>query len=325
MRWYDASELTIEGKAWENTKGFYHRLPEGVENFVNERLWKLSMCPSGMSVHFSTKSSSLSVKWDGAADTAGFSGVDLYVRHEGEWRWLSVGSPSSQEINERCLFEGLSEEERDYMLYLPLFHQLQKLEIGIPDNFELKATKPRKANPIVFYGTSITQGSRASRAGMCYSAILGRRLDTPVINLGFSGNGDMAPNVIELLCEIDPEVYVLDCLPNMWASDIKERLEPAVKKLRDTRPDVPVILVEMFYCDAFLKRDRSERYKNSNKTQHEIYKKLIREGVGNLHYIKGENLIGTDGEATIDGTHYTDVGYMRYSDKLFKPLSKLIG
>src|SRR6185436_7835587 len=101
-----------------------------------------------------------------------------------------------------------------------------------------------RSKPIVFYGTSITQGGCASRPGMVHTAIVGRRLEMPVINLGFSGNGRMEQEVTDLLTEIDAAVYVIDCLPNMSAKDVEEKTEPLVRTLRKARPTTPILLVE---------------------------------------------------------------------------------
>ena len=87
---------------------------------------------------------------------------------------------------------------------------------------------------------------------MCYSSILGRWLDNPVINLGFSGNGIMEPEVIDLLCELDPVLYVLDNMPNMKEQDINKREESAIRKLKTAHPETPIVLIDnMLYCNAF--------------------------------------------------------------------------
>jgi len=329
LYWYNAGNLTIEGKGWKNTESFYDRLPAKAKGMVRYPVWELSRCSAGISIHFSTNSSSLAVKWDGVSSmnhmtALGVSGLDLYVKHDGQWKWLAVGRPT-QKQNESQLFTDIPSESRDYILYLPLYNPIHQIELGIPGSFELKATAPRKKKPIVFYGTSITQGGCASRPGMCYSAILGRWLDNPTINLGFSTNGIMEPEVIDLLCELDPILYVLDNMPNMDESSINEREESAIRKLRSAHPKTHIVLIDnLLYCDAFLKKDRMNRYTSSNMSQYVIYEKMIQEGMENLHYIKDDALIGTDGEATVDGTHFTDLGYMRFSESLIDPLKKLI-
>ena len=79
---------------------------------------------------------------------------------------------------------------------------------------------------------------------MAIPAILGRRFHRPTINLGFSGNGAMDPEVVELMAELDPAVYCIDCLPNMDPAAVRERTAPLVERLRAARPQTPILLVE---------------------------------------------------------------------------------
>lgn len=320
VAWHDAVGFTIEGRGWHTTASTYERLPEKARDFVTEKHWKHAECPAGVTVRFSTNSPTLFVKWDGLEGQQEFSsgGMDLYVRHDGKWRWLGYTK------GQKPLFDQLPVQDREYRLYLPLFYQVQRVELGITKGFQIKAVPPSTQAPIVFYGTSITQGSRASRAGMTYSAILGRWLDWPVLNLGFSGSGDMGPQFMDLLCELKAKAFVLDCLPNMTAPQVLERAETAIRKLRAAHTEVPIVMVEMVYGDAFLKPHRMARSTDSNQAQHAVFQKLVREGVEHLHYLPAERLLGTDGEATIDGTHYTDLGYMRFSKKLYPLLKSLV-
>ena len=332
LEWIDARTLTIEGKGWSETEDFFHRLPAKAKGVVREPVWELSRHTAGISVHFTTDSPTLAVRWDsvGVMDhmpATGVSGLDLYVRHDGKWRWLSIAR-SPEPMREAELFRGLPAEKREYILYLPLYATLNTLELGVPKESELEPAPPRNLKPIVFYGTSITQGGCASRPGMCYTAILGRRFDRPTINLGFSGNGIMEPEMVDLLCELDPAVYVLDNLPNMQADRVNQVSEDGLRKLRKARPDTPIILVDnILYCDAYLKSSRMERYQRANAAQFAIYEKLLSEGVKGLFYVRDGDvsLIGDDGEATVDGTHLTDLGYMRFSDALTPHLEKALG
>ena len=153
------------------------------------------------------------------------------------------------------------------------------------------------------------------RPGMAYPAILGRRLDRAIINLGFSGNGRAEPEMASFLAELDPAAYVLDCLPNLGGNDV-ERLEVFVNILRQRHPATPIFLVEnLEYPDGIIIPARKMSYEKANQTLHEIYTRLSRTD-GNLHYFPGRNLIGTDGEATVDGVHPTDLGAMRMADQM---------
>jgi lysophospholipase L1-like esterase len=150
---------------------------------------------------------------------------------------------------------------------------------------------------------------------MAYPAILARRLDLPHINLGFSGNAWSEPEIARLLAELDPSVYVLDPLPNMTAQMVTERTEAFIKILREAHPNTPIVLVENLpYPDGDLVDSRRERYSNANARLLEIFKRLRKARDKNLFYVPGSKLIGADGEGTVDGTHPTDLGFMRMAE-----------
>ena len=44
------------------------------------------------------------------------------------------------------------------------------------------------------------------------------------------------------------------------------------------------------------------------------YETLIADKVPHLHYLSGDKLIGDDGEGTVDGSHPTDLGFLRQAD-----------
>jgi hypothetical protein len=160
---------------------------------------------------------------------------------------------------------------------------------------------------------------------MVHSAILGRRFQFPHINLGFSGNGRMEPELADLLAELDPSVYVLDCLPNMDAAEVRERVEPFVRKLRSARPRTPIVLVEdRSYADSFLVASKRERNDTSRLALRATFENLKKSGVKDLHCLKGADLLGDDGEGTVDSSHPNDLGFMRQADAFAKVLGPLL-
>jgi lysophospholipase L1-like esterase len=190
-------------------------------------------------------------------------------------------------------------------------------------------TKPQKAlfqhrPPVVFYGTSITQGASAMRPGMAYSNILSRSLNIETINLGFSGNGKMEKELAEVLSEIKASCYVIDCGGNLTPQIARERTLPFIRYLKKQHPDVPVLLVEhlIFPTSRFVKETklRIDSINNAFKT---AYTTLMKEGMNGIYYLPAKDQIGDDGEATVDGAHLTDVGFMRMS-KQMEHILKLI-
>ncbi len=332
--WHDVSTWGVEGQGWapEELVSRYDRLPAKAEKIVRPPVWSLSRQSAGLSFRFNTDATILQVRHTvGGAGLAlphmpatGVSGIDLYALDEGKWKWVEVSRP--KEVTTTHTVGGLDPGLRSWMAYLPLYNSTVKVEIGVPKGSTFQPVAPRKEKPIVFYGTSITHGASASRPGMPHPAILGRRLDKPVINLGFSGNGKMEPEVGALLTEIDAAVYVIDCLPNMVEAEVAERAEALVRQLREARPGTPIILVEdRTYTNTWIMKSKRERHAGSRAAFIRAFDSLVSSGVKNLFYVEGEPLLGDDTEGTTDGSHPNDLGFMRQADVLEPVLRKALG
>jgi len=347
LRWYNVQEWGVEGKGFEDTAHDYDRLPARAEKRVRQPVWNLSRHSSGMSTRFKTNSGTIHVRYRLTSDrlamphmpATGVSGVDLYARDEkrvsggakdlpGPWRWAAVAMPRSQEVNTQLikLIRPLDDHApRDYRLYLPLYNGIESLEIGVDKRAQFEGVAPRQEKPIVFYGTSIMQGACASRPGMSISSILGRRLDRAVVNLGFSGNGTMETSVGEFLVELDPAVYVIDCLPNMNALQVGERCRALVTQLRQKRPTTPILLVaDRVHAGAWLREGREGFHRDNRQALQAEYRRMLAEGWTELHYLDGRDLIGKDSEATTDGSHPNDLGMVRYADAYEPKLRRLL-
>ena len=332
INWYNAQDIGVEGKGWKDTKRYFDRLPAKAEGVVRDPVWVLSRHSAGMCLRFETDSSNIYIRYKLHLESlsmfhmpaTGVSGVDLYGEDgEGIYRWVSVIGPEEQKV-EKSIAKGLAPGSRRYTLYLPLYNGVDKMEIGVDkDNF-FKPFSPRKEKPILFYGTSIMQGACASRPGLAFPAILGRRLGRPTINLGFSGNGIMEPEVASLLAELDPCVFVIDCLPNMNEKSVSERTIPLVKKLRHTHNKTPILLVEdrSFTNTSFFPSIKLHHQK-SRRALKKAFAELVYAGVVNLYYLDGDNLLGRDGEGATDGSHPSDLGMLRYADA-YEPVLRSI-
>lgn len=335
LDWRDAVELGVEGQGWKDTKTPYDRMPARAEGVIRGPVWGLSLDSAGLNIRFVTNAETIGAKWtlrDKGLDmphmpATGVSGLDLYVNDHGTWKWIGNGRPGSQ-TNEKVMASGIPEGEYEYMLYLPLYNGISKLEIGVTPGAKLEKGPDfttERAKPIMFYGTSILQGGCASRPGMVYTSIIGRMLHRPVINLGFSGNGTMDPEFFDFMAEVDVAAYVIDCCPNMQPDQIAERTEPGVEKLRAAHPDTPIVLVENieYQEGTFLPRF-VESYTRKNAALHAAFERLVAKGVKNLHYIPCDALLGTDGEGTVDGTHATDLGFLRMADAIGPVLAEIL-
>lgn len=307
LMWYNASLLGIEGKGWEETESNYDRLPLKAKGMVRKPVWGHSHSSAGILIRFRTDAKAIQVRWTLTKKSlamphmpaTGVSGIDLYARDQASrLRFCGNGLPTG--VTNEASFS--LPESKEYVLYLPLYNGVKLLEIGVPKEKSLSKL-PSPSLSIVFYGTSITQGACASRPGMAATSIVSRELGVTVINLGFSGNGKMEKEMAELLSELDPAIYVLDCLWNMTPQEVSERVEPYITRLRETRPTTPIILAE----------DSSFRNLPSKKGDilRKIFAKLTKKGDKNLYLLPNKLMLGEDSDGTVDGLHPNDLGMTR--------------
>lgn len=336
LEWHDVTKWGVEGRAWPDLERqrWFDRFPSVAEGQVPAPVWALSRDSAGMMVRFKTDADSISAHYVLRTDrlamphmpATGVSGVDLYARDEkGAWRWVNVTKPDKKEVNQ-SIISGLAPGWREYAAYLPLYNGVESLELGVPKGAKFEALAPRDAKPIVFYGTSITHGACASRPGMVHTAIIGRHLERPVVNLGFSGNGKMDASVGELLCKIDAAVFVIDCLPNMGPDEVRKKCGPLVKMLRAARPEAPIVLVEdRRNTNSWITPKRQQFHTENHAALRESFEALKKEGVAKLYYIPGDGMLGDDAEGATDGSHPNDLGFMRQAAAFEPVLREALG
>ena len=336
VTWHDVTRWGVEGRAWEDQerKRWFDRFPAKAEGMVTGAVWNLSRHSAGMMVRFKTDANAIHARWNllnsrlgmPHMPPSGVSGLDLYARDDtGKWRWAAATRPNKQEM-QAALLTGIAPGMREYAIYLPLYNGTESLAIGVPSGAKFESLAPRSAKPLVFYGTSITHGACASRPGMAHPAILGRRLEIPVINIGFSGNGKMHKEVGNLMVDVDAACYIIDCLPNMNAVMVTERCVPLVNQLRKARPDTPIVLVEdRRFANSWLVPGRAKFHDDNHAALRKAYEQLKAAGVKHLHYLSGDDLLGDDAEGTTDSSHPNDLGFVRQADAFEPVLRRALG
>ncbi|PXX21669.1 lysophospholipase L1-like esterase [Arenibacter sp. ARW7G5Y1] len=348
LKWWNPAENSfsaIEGQAWTNeAHETYGRLPLRAEKIVRKQVWDLSRNSTGLVIRFKTKAQQITVAYkvkEGLAmphfSATGVSGVDMYsVNKNGGWNWVPgkysftyVGTNKNTITYQYNIIgdNGIYKNGREYRLYLPIYNTVEWLKIGVPENTTLNPMPARIDKPIAIYGTSITQGACVSRPGMAWTSIVGRKLNQPVINLGFSGNGTLDEEIIELMTEIDAKVYVLDCLANLMdrtkfpLEEVKRRLIESVNMIHAKRPMVPIILPAFgAFNEHRLDKDRGTAIDEINETLKQAYTILKASGIVNVYILPaGEMQMGMDD--TVDGNHATDLGMINYAtafEKIFR-------
>ena len=344
ISYYGRKHFLIEGTAIADSlkESPYDRLPISYKEKVREPVWDLSKASAGITVRFHSNSTSIGLKWTVLNDfdmphmaSTGIKGIDLYTKYNNKWRYVTtagalVGLKTSQNksipsdsINEYELIKNMTPEFREYKLFLPLYDGVTKLEVGIDSTASIEKASPSAVKPIVFYGTSITQGGCASRPGMAHTNIISRKLDVDCINYGFSGNGRMETPIVELISEIDAHFYVIECMQNMNSEQVSERVRPLVDMIRTKHPLTPIVLVEnMMYTTAFLDQTIETTLIQENEALKNEFDKIIKRGTPNIFYIKDNQELLLDNDGTVDGVHLTDLGFLRYADYLIENFKK---
>jgi lysophospholipase L1-like esterase len=329
----------VEGQAWsKEVKSFYDRLPARAEKTVRNEVWELSQNSAGLSLRFRSNANEIIVKYVVSEElqfphmpATGVSGVDLYAKNsDGKWLWCAGRFSFGDTIvyhYKGMLSKDEYENPFDYTLYLPLYNSVKWLEINVPDSSLFTPLPARKEKPILVYGTSIAQGGCATRPGLAWTNILGRKLDRPVINLGFSGNGRLEKELIDLITEVDAKLYVLDCLPNLSPENIgelKKKIVESVKELKSKRPDIPVLLTDHDgYTDEEINPASKEETRILNTVQKQEFDSLATAGTKDI-YLLTKNEIGQNIETMVDGTHPNDIGMMRYANAYEKKIRAII-
>ncbi len=338
LKWWDPSKNdfpVIEGQAWQNElKAPYDRLPARAEKLVRTPVWNLSQNTAGEYLDFKTDAKKIVVRYivEGGIQmphfpATGVSGVDLYsINKDGDWNWAGGRYSFKDTIVYR--YDNLDPDNsgyprgREFRLYLPLYNKVRWLEIGLPSNNYLTPLPVGKEKPVVIYGTSIAQGGCASRPGMAWTSILSRRLDHTVINLGFSGNGRLEKEIIDMLVEIDAKAYVLDCLPNLTdtiafpLTEVKKRLIESVNTIRSKRPGVPVILTGYAVLTNDMNAAKNKTVNKINEALHQAFEALKAAGVIDIYLQE----IRLEMDDTVDGTHPNDLGMQHYAEAYEKNL-----
>jgi hypothetical protein len=346
IKWWNPAQSpfsVIEGQAWPNKVNYvYDRLPEYAKKKVREDIWDLSRNSAGLSIRFKTDASRILVRYKVMGSLSmphmpatGVSGVDLYSKNSTEkWLWHKGKYSFGKTINYRFVNlpndSTIDYQDIEFQLYLPLYNTVERLEIGVPKNNKFEFLPISIKKPVVVYGTSIAQGACASRTGMAWTAILQRKMDMPVVNLGFSGNGEFEEELVGLIAEIDAEVYVLDCFPNLIPgkefslSEVYKRIINSVKTLRQKRPKIPVLLVEHAgYGDAATNKNRNKPVLALNKIAKKAFADLKAIGIENI-YLLTKDEIGLNTDSYVDGTHPSDYGMLQYASAYEKSIREIL-
>ncbi|MDD4293001.1 MAG: SGNH/GDSL hydrolase family protein [Bacteroidales bacterium] len=351
QKYYDAGTLMILGRGYDipdssvsktdslSYAARFSRLPIERKSEFRKDLWDIGRSSAGMAVRFSSNSTSIAARWTlvqnasmGHMPSTGIKGMDLYTLDGDKWIYIGTARPSAKIENNSFFIKGMKPEQREYIAYFPLYDGVTNVEIGIDSTAQISKPKnnilvrqPEKKGSILFYGTSITQGGCATRPGMGYTAILERMTGRETFNLGFSGNGRLDKSMAKTICDINASIVVLDCLPNCTDKIVRDSAYIFIKMILDKRPATEIFMVENpEFPQTAVDMKMAKELKDEDAEWLKVYEGLRKEGYKKLHYVQGAGLIGNDNEPTVDGVHLTDLGFLRFSQELYKHLRKVL-
>lgn len=339
LQWFDAAqENTIQVYGTPERKRIWTRIePERIGTF-SEGIQTLGVMTSGVRLRFRTNSNYIALKAVlGSKNTmphmpdTGISGFDLYCRGDQmrEYQYCKTFNPD--------LAIGIEENEpmtvgecwlwtrawRDVVINLPLYNGVDEVMIAIEEDAQIEYPTPYiHEKPILFYGSSITQGGCASRPGNSYPAIVSRWLDSDFINLGFSGNAKGEQEMAHYIGEKDVSIVVIDYDHNAPSLEHLEATHEAFyQTVRRLKPHVPIVMISKPDFDGD-PEGNSKRRAVIKRT----YEQAQAKGDSEVYFIDGQTLFGEEerGSCTVDGCHPTDLGFMRMAERIYPVLSQIL-
>ena len=323
--------FVFEGLGWKNYP--YYRIPcNFTDKDVNNGVLELSHQTAGCCVRFRSNSKYIALKaqLEYSSDMnhmprCGSSGFDLYIKNRyGQFVFIRAVQPNYKEIDlERIVYSDAPAKMNEYLLNFPLYGGAKEVQIGLdPDSLIEEATPHKIAKPILFYGSSITQGGCASRPGNVYTSILCRKLDAPQINLGFSGSAKGETAMAEAIASLDLSCFVMDYDHNAPDPEhLAATHEKFFKIIRKKNPKLPILIISKcdFHKGEFFNEERREIVRKT-------YENAVASGDKYTAFIDGETLWGKVNRdaCSVDGCHPNDFGFYRMADKIYPVLKTLI-
>lgn len=311
------------------------RMPQSIAKTVNEGVENLNLNTAGGRLRFKTDSEYVAIKV--VTKTTGLmphmtlvgsSGFDMYEKTTGEYTYKAsfMVNWSIDEFAQRKGYENITHfgerHLRDLTLNFPLYNGVEKLYIGLEKDAVIEnGGKYAIKKPIVFYGSSITQGGCASRPGNAYSNIISRRYDADTVNLGFSGSGRGEREIAEYIAGLDMSVFVYDYDHNAPSTEHLEKThKPMFNIIRKAHPEIPIII--MSRPKLKLSADEVSR----KAIIYDTYEAAKNGGDENVYFVPGDEIFkihGGDG-CTVDGCHPNDLGFMCMADALSGVLNVIL-
>ncbi len=323
------ARITVCGLGWWKEQPKLQRLPERLKDTMPPKVWRLSMAPAGVRLRFRTGSVKLGLEAaTGTYKTApspptALIGVDVYV----DGRYHGSALPDAEGVLKKEWELGTTAAMRDVEIYLPISSPTVIKEITLDSAARLEPGKAySQERPVVYYGSSITQGGHSSNPGVAFPSFLGRWLDMDFVNLGFSGNGLGEPALARAVAEITAAVFVVDYWANPPPEVYEKTFPEFIAIIRAKHPDTPIVVTGPFYNPSETFGSRMGGYQlEKRKLIPRLVKEQQQAGDKNIHYVEGFDLISPDqADALSDARHPNSYGMYLYARGLEPMLRKVL-
>lgn len=333
IRFYDVRQapFDIYGLYCPQTEPEFKRLPDSIAEATSPGVKRLNLQTAGGRVRFATDSEYIAIKCvmpyvtrNAKFPLSGTSAFDLYEDTDGGSRYRGCFMPDVGITDgyESVIHVG-GRKMRYYTVNFPNYNPVTTLYIGLQQNAAVTGGRRYRADkPVVYYGNSITQGGCSSHAGNCYENIIARHIDLDYINLGFSGNGKAEEVIVDYMTGLDMLAFVCDYdhnAPNVeYLRNTHLRM---YRQFREKRPDVPYIMIS--------RPDFNLHYESSIERRDVVidtYRYAREAGDKRVYYIDGQGMFrGPDEDlCTVEGTHPTDVGFMKMAETIERVLVRAL-
>ncbi|MBE6550631.1 MAG: hypothetical protein E7665_00715 [Ruminococcaceae bacterium] len=306
---------------------YYCRMPEEIAVNTNPGVAGLYKNPAGGRIRFRTDSSRIAIHLEASYMYAashftkiGSSGIDVYCEVDGKYRFAGTYLNEFKDFGHEGLITFPGEKQiREVMIHMPNYNCVTNLYIGLDEGSLLEHGKKYLSDkPIVYYGSSITQGGCSSRPGNAYTHIISINNNKDFINLGFSGSAKGEEIMANYIAGLEMSAFVMDYDHNAPNPEHLEAThEKFFKIIREKNPALPVVFVSKpdfhtaYYrgvspVDSIRRRDIIYR----------TYINAVNSGDKFVKFIDGSSLFnGMNSDAcTVDGCHPNDLGFMRMAE-----------
>ena len=329
MDFYDIMNEPFEicGVYYSEEDGKFTRMPKDIALSVSEGVDFLRTHASGGRIRFKCNSPEYAIITkqpychpSPICTNVLTSGFDIYVDGVYNRTFSPVQVPEKGGYQSRVKMERHQDKMSDILIHMPPYGEVSSVLVGVKKGSKIEKPTPYKdMDPVVFYGSSITQGAAASRPGNIYQNILSRNLNFDFINLGFSGNCKGEPEMADYINSLKMSVFVYDYDHNARTlDDLVSTHEPFYNMIREKNPHIPIIFMSRpLYLLNDVEKLRLEHIRS-------VYEKAKAKG-DNVYFVDGSKTAEFFGkhDATVDGVHPNDLGFMGIADALEKVFEKI--